>query len=77
MDTKLTVYVKKGNKWLHSYNTTDARQVYKSLATDLLNQKLGCNYIKSIRRVSLYNGYQKVTTYYDNNTKTVYIVENH
>ena len=73
-----TVELKNGNKWEVSNVTTDEKTVYESLTYDLIAKKINCcTYIKSIKRVNLYNGYQKITVTYDNKCRSIYQIENH
>lgn len=74
---KMTVYIKEGRTYKESHTTTDAAIVYQRLTGDLIAKKINaCTYIKSIKRVNLYNGYQKLTVYLDNGVKIEYIVKN-
>lgn len=74
---KKTVYIKHGKKWDVTVEFTDALTVYKHLTDDLISKKINCClYIKSIKRINLYNGFQKITVYYDNGCKAEYIVKN-
>lgn len=74
---KLTVYTKEGSKWVESRTTTDAVEVYESLARELINKKINkCTYITSIQRVNLYNGTQRVTVRYCNGVKSEYVIKN-
>lgn len=57
-------------------NTINERKIYKSLASDLLAKKVHkCTYINRICDRSNYDGTRTITVYYDNGTKSVYIVE--
>lgn len=50
-----------------AYAITDERQVYQSLANDLIGKKLNnCLYIQSITRVNNYDGTQTITVKYNN-----------
>ena len=73
-----TVEVKNGKTYEVTNTCTDRAEVYESLARDLISKKINaCTYIKSIKRVNLYNGFEKITTTYDNNVRRVYIIESH
>ncbi len=73
---KMTAYIKEGKNYIESYTTTDPETVYKRLAADLIAKKINaCNYIRSIKRVNLYNGYQKITVLQDNACKIEYIIK--
>jgi len=66
----------KYGKWKVERIETDKTEIYRSLATDLLHKKLHkCTYIRSITDTCNYDGTRTVTTYYDNNVKRVYVVE--
>lgn len=74
---KKTVYTKIGKNYEKTLELTDALTVYKHLTDDLISKKINaCLYIKSIKRMDLYNGFQKIMVYYDNNVKAEYIVKN-
>jgi hypothetical protein len=74
---KLTIYTKERNEWRESLEICDTLEIYKRLSSDLIAKKINaCLYIKKIERESLYNGTQKITIYYDNGVKAVYIVKN-
>lgn len=69
--------VKEGNKYIETYRTTDALTVYEDLSKALIGKKLNaCQYIRSIKRVPLYNGYQEIVVYYTNNVRSTFIVAN-
>lgn len=77
-DIMMTVFVKDGNKWDISNTCTDKVEIYKSLANDLLKKKIQkCDWIKSIKDTCNYDGTRTITTYYTNNVKRVYVVEDH
>ena len=60
MEVKKIVEVKREGKYHVSYTTEDATEVYKDLATALINKRLcRCAYINMIVRVPLYNGFTK------------------
>ena len=74
----MTIEVKNGKTYEVTNVNENRAEVYESLARDLVNKKLcSCTYIKSIKRVSLYNGYEKITVTYDNNVRCVYVIESH
>lgn len=74
---KLTIYTKEQNKWHESLEICDTLEIYQRLSRDLIAKKINaCLYIKKIERVNLYNGTQKITIYYDNGVKAVYVVKN-
>lgn len=73
---ELKVYIKEGNKARETYATTDATEIYKRLAETLIAKKINCcNWVKSIKRENLYNGYQKITVNQINSIKEIYIVK--
>lgn len=73
---KMTCYVKEGKTFKEVYTTTDPETIFRRLSGDLIAKKLNaCNYIRSIKRANLYNGYQKITVTGDNGTKTEYIIK--
>ena len=74
---KLTVYIKEGKNYIETYSTTDAETIYKRLAAELIAKKINCcNWIRSIKRVNLYNGYQKIIVLETNNCKSEFIIKN-
>jgi hypothetical protein len=74
---KLTVYIKDGKKYVETYTTTDALIIYQRLTNSLIAKKINCcKWIKSIQRVNLYNGYQKITVFENNGCKSEYIIKN-
>lgn len=78
MKTQEIIEVKANGKWTESNVVNDVTEVYRRLSNDLINKKLnGATYIRSIRRTPLYNGFQKIVVFYDNNVRSTYIVENH
>ena len=74
----MTIAVKNGKTYEVTSVNENRAEVYESLARDMVNKKLcACTYIKSIKRVSLYNGFEKITVCYDNNVRCVYVIESH
>ena len=74
----MTIEVKNGKTYEVSRIIEDRAEVYESLARDLISKKINsCGYIKSIKRVQLYNGYEKITTTYDNGVRRIYTIESH
>lgn len=79
---KRTMYRKySGEKaWTATAEINDNLDVYRMLSDDFIAKLNKSNYIKSIRRRPLYNGFQEITVFYNlTNTadyKAVYIVRN-
>ena len=72
---KLTVYIKDGKNYIETYATTDPVNIYQRLTNTLIAKKINCcKWVKSIKRVNLYNGYQKITVLQDNGVKEEYII---
>lgn len=68
---------KTGKTWSDTYIDTDTASVYKSLSHDLIAKKINaCTYIKSIKRIQNYDGTNTVIVTYDNNTRSVYTIDN-
>lgn len=68
---------KNGRTWETKHTDTDATSVYEWLSNELIAKKLnGCTWIKSIKRVNLYDGNQKITVTYDHGGRSVYTVKN-
>jgi hypothetical protein len=73
---KYEVETKEKSKWVIKNECTDEKEVYKQLTHDLISKKLNnCTYIKSIKRVQLYNGFIKIYVNYDNQVRRIYTVE--
>ena len=83
----MVIQVKEGRTWKDkSYEVSNhllvnwteiEREIYDSLTKDLIAKKLNkCTYIKSIKRIPLYNGFQRITVTYDNDVRRIYTVEN-
>lgn len=73
---KLTVYIKENNKYIETYATTDAETIYRRLTEELIAKKINCcKWIQSIKRVNLYNGFQKITVHETNGIKAEYIIK--
>lgn len=69
---------KQGRAFVTTWECDDAMQVYDDLTHELIAKKLnGCSWIKSIKRVPLYNGFDRITVYYDHGGRRVYTVTNH
>lgn len=69
---------KKDRKYVQTYECTDAATVYADLAQELISKKINaCQWIKSIKRTTLYNGFQRVTVTYDHGGRRVYTVADH
>ena len=72
---KRTIYSKVGNRWIYSCEWYDPLHIYSNLACELESKKLRCcTWIKSIKFMTFFNGWHKITVYYDNNTKCEYIL---
>ena len=73
---KLTVYIKENNKYIETYSTTDPETIYRRLTEELISKKINCcKWIRSIKRVCLYNGFQKITVLQNNGCKSEYIIK--
>lgn len=74
----MTIEVKNGKTYEVSRVIEDRAEVYESLARDLISKKINsCCYIKSIKRVNLYTGFEKITVTYDNGVRRTYTIESH
>ena len=74
----MTIEVKNGKQYEVTRICENRAEVYESLSRDMINKKLcGCTYIKSIKRVNLYNGFEKITVSYDNDVRRIYTIESH
>lgn len=73
---RATTYTKEGKSWKECHETTNPEAVYKKLLDDMISKKLNaCTYIRKIEKVNLYNGFNRITVYYDNGVKTDYIID--
>lgn len=73
---KATTYQKNGAKWEKTFETYSIEHIKDKLLNDLINKNLcKCAYIKSIKRVNHFDGWQTITVYYDNNVKTEYFIK--
>ena len=78
MNINYVVEVKNNGKYEQTNICNDRTQVYESLSNDLISKKLcNCTYIKSIKRIQLYNGYVKIVVSYDNDVRRTYTIESH
>ena len=74
---KMEIYTKHGRKWEKTGENNDAMYIYKRVAFDLISKKINkALFVKSIKRVNLYTGYQNIIAYYENNVKAVYTIKN-
>ena len=74
----MTIEVKNGRQYEVTRICENRAEVYESLSRDMINKKIcGCTYIKSIKRVNLYNGFEKITVSYDNDVRRIYTIESH
>ena len=63
---------KHGKSWLNTYTDTDAENVYRSLASDIIAKKINqARYIKSIKRIQHYTHVEIIVSY-DSNVRSVY-----
>jgi hypothetical protein len=71
--------VKQGREYMTTFCCTDEKQVYDDLAHELIAKKINnCLWIRSIKRENLYNGYERITVYYDHGEgRRVYTVTSH
>lgn len=73
---KLTVYIRENNKYIETYATTDPETIYRRLTNTLIAKKINCcKWVRSIKRVNLYNGYQQITVLENNGCKEEYIIQ--
>lgn len=74
---KRIAQTKTGKTWANTYIDTCPETVYKSLSHDLIAKKINaCTYIKSIKRIQNYNGTNTIIVLYDNNTRSIYTIDN-
>lgn len=67
--------IKEGRSWKETYRTEDQAEIYKSLAQELMNSKIfHSSYYKRMEQHNNYDGTRTITFYQDNG-KSVYIIE--
>lgn len=67
---------KNGRKWEQTFVTTDEKEVYESLAHDLIAKKLhNASWITRISDRSNYDGTWNITVTYDNGCRSIYTVK--
>jgi len=73
------VYEKKeGRTYTETWRSEKPEEVYERLAHCLIAKKLNnCGWIRSIKRVPLYNGFDRITVTHDNGGRDVYTVASH
>lgn len=73
------VYEKKeGRTYTETWRSEKPEEVYERLAHCLIAKKLNnCGWIRSIKRVPLYNGFDRITITHDNGGRDVYTVASH
>lgn len=75
-DIKRVIEVKEGRNWNLHRVVTDEKEIYESLAHDLIAKKISaCTWIKSIKRTQNYDGTITITVLYDNNCRSLYTVK--
>ena len=78
LEVSKQIFVKSGRNYELTYTNTNAAEVYADLAQAMISKKLnGCSYIRSIKRVPLYNGYQRIDILYTNETKVAFTIADH
>ena len=76
--TKCVQVRDEGRQWREGYVSTDAVEVWKDLATDLMNKRLfHASYIRSITHRARYDGTVEITVTYDNTCRSIYTVPHH
>lgn len=65
-------------KYIETFRTTDAEEIYKDLALVMISKKInGCTWVKSIKRIQRYDGTQKIIVTHGNGCRDIYIVADH
>lgn len=71
-----TVQVKSGRTYVDTYKSTDYEEVYRNLSSELTAKYINkCTWVKRIIRTPNYNGTDTIVVYYDNDSRSKYIVE--
>ena len=69
---------KQGHKFVVTWESDDATQVYDDLSHELIAKKINnCTWIRSIKRTPLYNGFDRITVTQDNGNRRIYTVKSH
>ena len=72
------IEVKEGNKWTQMDIWTNPKEIYDSLAHDLISKKIcGCTWIRSIKCVQHYDGFITITVTYGSNCRAHYTITDH
>ena len=76
-EIKRIAQVKIGNTWKETFVETNPAEVYKWLSHDLIAKKINkAPYIRTIKRVNTYDGFQNIIITYDNACRSIFIIEN-
>ncbi len=69
---------KQGREYVTTWETEDAAQVYEDFAHELIAKKIhACTWIKSIKRMPLYTGFDRFIVTYDHGGRRVYTIASH
>lgn len=70
-----TVEIKVNGKYDKTYTETNERDIYTSLANDLIARYVTkARYVKRVIRKPRYDGTDEITVYYENGIRSIYIV---
>lgn len=66
---------KRGSKYTQTFECHDGERTYRDLSNELIAKKINaCTWIRSIKRIPLYNGFDRITVTYDHGGRRVYTV---
>lgn len=66
---------KVGSEYVTKWTTEDEARIYDDLAHELIAKKVNkCLWIRSIKRLPLYNGYDHIIVTYDHGGRRIYTV---
>lgn len=76
-EEKRVIEIKNGTKYEIMETYTNPYFIYESLARELIAKKLlHCEWIKSIKDRTNYDGTRTITVTYNNDTRAIYTIKN-
>ena len=75
-NVKVVFQVKRGRKFVTTWQSTDPVEVYKRLSNVLVSKLCGCTWVKSIKRVQRYTHVEIIVTY-DHDGRDIFTVPTH
>jgi hypothetical protein len=76
-NVKVVFEKKEDGRYIATWETTDAAEVYKRLCDVLISKKLcGCTWVKSIKRIQRY-AHVEIIVLYDNGGRDIFTIPAH